>query len=142
MTVAEKGVMTSRERVLAVARGMPADRVPVMYWLNPHATCRLMAEYRPGQSPVANFLARGLWRRFIEGGEFDAGVWTRALPLLFEEYGNGRYVLELGADISIQSPELVSPSHFIGSVGRGTGGSEFGGLSGAAWLWEVSTWIR
>jgi uroporphyrinogen-III decarboxylase len=121
MTVAEKGVMTSRERVLAVARGMPADRVPVMYWLNPHATCRLMAEYRPGQSPVANFLARGLWRRFIEGGEFDAGVWTRALPLLFEEYGNGRYVLELGADISIQSPELVSPSHFIGSVRKRDG---------------------
>jgi len=111
-----KEPMTPRERVLAVAKGLPVDRTPVMYWLNPHTTCRLLAEYRPGRNHVARLLASYLWRRFIQGGEFDAPELVRALPLLFEEYGNGTYVLELGADVSIQSPALISPINFIGSI--------------------------
>lgn len=119
---AERGeAMTSRERMLAVARGLPADRVPVMYWLNPHTTCRLLAQYRPGQSRVASFLARRLWKRFLRDGQFQAGEWTRVMPFLFEEYGNGAYALELGADISIQSPELLSPPSFIGSLRKRNG---------------------
>jgi hypothetical protein len=43
------------------------------------------------------------------------------MPLLFEEYGNGRYALELGADVSIQSPELLSPPSFIGSLRKRNG---------------------
>lgn len=113
--------MTSRERVLAAIKGQSIDRVPVMYWLNPHATCRLMAEHQPGHSRAINMLARLLWKRFTRGGEFDAGAWTRAAPLLLEEYGNGRYVLELGADVAILSPELISPTSFIGSVRRDNG---------------------
>jgi hypothetical protein len=113
--------MTSRERVLAAVKGQPVDRVPVFFWLNPHATCRMMAEYQPASSKVANLLARTLWKRFKHQGEQEAGEWTRALPLLFEEYGNGRYVLSLGADVSIQSPELTSPRAFLGSVRKRNG---------------------
>ena len=104
---ASEYTMTSRERVLAAIGGRPVDRVPVMYWLNPHTTCRLMAEQQPGHSRAASLLARVLWKRFAQGGELDAGAWTRAAPFLLEEYGNGQYVLDLGADVAILSPELI-----------------------------------
>ena len=113
--------MTSRERVLAVASGSPTDRMPVMYWLNAHMTCRLLAQYQPGGSRIATFLARHLWQRFLRDGEFRAGEWTRAAPLLFEEYGNGPYALELGSDVCILSPELLSPSSFISSLRKKAG---------------------
>jgi uroporphyrinogen-III decarboxylase len=113
--------MTSRERVLAAIGGRPVDRVPVMYWLNPHTTCRLMAEQQPGRSRAASLLARLLWKRFAGGGELNAGPWTRAAPFLLEEYGNGPYVLALGADVAILSPELISPSSFVRSVRRDNG---------------------
>ncbi len=121
MATSERASMTSRERALAAARGLPVDRVPVMYWLNPHTTCRLMAEHRPGRSRAANWLARLLWQRFVRGGCLEAGEWARALPLLFEQHGNGSYVLDLGADVSIQSPELSSASGFLGSIRRQNG---------------------
>jgi hypothetical protein len=127
MKASTKQTMTSRERVLAVAQGLPVDRVPVMYWLNPHTTCRLVADYRPGGSRFANLVAHTLWKRFLAHGEFDAGEITRALPLLFEEYGNGQYVLELGADVSIQSPELSSPTSFAGSIRKENGHIRFRG---------------
>jgi uroporphyrinogen-III decarboxylase len=119
--------MTSRERGLAALRGLPVDRVPVFYWLNPHATCRMIAEYQPARSGVANWFGRHLWRRFKRQGGLDAGEWTRALPLVMEEYGNGRYALELGADVSIQSPELSSPTAFITSVRKRGGRLTFKG---------------
>jgi uroporphyrinogen-III decarboxylase len=68
-----------------------------------------------------NSLAGYLWKRFRQGGEFDAGAWTRVAPLLLEEYGNGRYVLELGADVAILSPELISPTSFAGSIRKKNG---------------------
>jgi uroporphyrinogen-III decarboxylase len=131
MKGASKMPMTSRERIVAVAHGLPVDRVPVMYWLNPHTTCRLIAEYQPARDRIASFLARYLWKRFIEGGEFNASESARALPLLFEGYGNGDYVLELGADISIQSPELMSPINFIGKIRRDNGHIRFRGPLGS-----------
>lgn len=118
---ASQHTMTSRERVLAAIGGRPVDRVPVMYWLNPHTTCRLMAEQQPGRNRATSLLARVLWRRFTQGGELDAGPWTRAAPFLLEEYGNGQYVLTLGADVAILSPEIISPSSFIRSVRRDNG---------------------
>jgi uroporphyrinogen-III decarboxylase len=118
---ARSTTMTSRERVLAAIQGQPVDRVPVMYWLNPHATCRLMAEVQPGQNFILNSLAGYLWKRFCQGGEFDAGPWTRVAPLLLEEYGNGPYVLELGADVAILSPEIISPTSFASSIRRKNG---------------------
>ena len=107
--------------MLAAIGGRPVDRVPVMYWLNPHTTCRMMAEQQRGPSRVASLLARILWKRFTRGGELEAGVWTRAAPLLLEEYGNGQYVLGLGADVAILSPEVISPSSFVRSVRRDNG---------------------
>lgn len=125
------GVMTSRKRVLAAIRGLPVDRVPVMYWLNPHTTCRLLSEYRPGVNKTANFLARLLWGRFRRGGELDAGQWTRGLPLLFEEYGNQEYALELGADVAILSPALSSPTHMLRTLRRRNGRLSFVGPLGS-----------
>jgi len=122
--------MTPRERVLAAIRGDPTDRVPVMYWLNPHAACRLLAEYQPGRSRVATALARALWRRFTRQGGLDAGRWTRVAPLLLEEYGNGSYVLELGADIAILSPETISPPSFITSIRKEGGRLSVRGVLG------------
>jgi len=110
--------MTPRERVLAAVKGLPVDRVPVMYWLNPHMACRLLAEYRPGGDRMANALARMLWRRYVRGGGLNAGELTRAMPLLFEQYGNGPYALELGADLAIQSPDLTSAGSFLSGVRR------------------------
>jgi uroporphyrinogen decarboxylase len=96
------GKMTSRERVHAAARGLPVDRVPVMYYFNPHLTCRLMAEMQPGLRRFPNWLAGYLWARFSRGGGLAApGLW-RALPHLLNEYGNSVYALELGADIALQ----------------------------------------
>jgi uroporphyrinogen decarboxylase len=101
---AMRGVeMTSRERVLAAVRGLPVDRVPVMYWLNPHMGCRLIADYRPAPSPKATALGRLLWRRFQGGGEMDAGEWTRALPNVLMGYGNGPYLVTLGSDLAFAS---------------------------------------
>ncbi len=92
--------MTSRERVLACLKGLPTDRVPVMYWLNPHAAVRLMAEFQPANSKIWNFVGRWLWKKFAGGGEFDAKEIWRALPLLYTLYANNDYALELGADMA------------------------------------------
>jgi len=110
--------MSSRERVLAAVRGLPVDRVPVMYWLNSHLACRLVAEHPRGGNGIARFLARRLWRGFVRRGGIAAGEWSRALPLLLDEYGNSEYALALGADICVLSPGVVSPSAFVRSIRR------------------------
>lgn len=95
--------MTPRERVLATAKGLPVDQVPVMYWLNPHMDCQLMADYKPARSRKMNWLGRTLWRRFKVHGELDAGEWTRALPNLLIGYANGHYLVRLGSDLAFAS---------------------------------------
>jgi uroporphyrinogen-III decarboxylase len=97
-----KQAMSSRERVKAAVKGLPVDRVPVMYWLNPHAACRMMAELQPGQSRGWDLLARRCWKKFS-----SPGGWPRlsedtrnALPLLLQFYANSDYLLELGADLA------------------------------------------
>lgn len=95
-----KNSMTSRERVLAAVKGLPVDRVPVMYWINPHAACRMMSTLRPGKSRAWNFLARRFWKRFSEqSGPFSEET-RAALPLLLQLYANSDYLLELGADMA------------------------------------------
>ncbi len=98
--------MTSRERVHAAAKGLPFDRIPVLYYLNPHLACRLIADFYPTRSRFWRLIAPRWWRRFVEGGELHAGEWARTLPLLLTEYANGRYALELGADLAFQSTGL------------------------------------
>ena len=56
--------MTSRERVRATVQGLPVDRVPVMTWLNPHAACRMMAEFRPARDERRNAACRSAWEDF------------------------------------------------------------------------------
>ena len=42
--------MTSRERVKAAMKGLPHDRVPIFYWLNPHAAAKLMTTVQPAKN--------------------------------------------------------------------------------------------
>ena len=100
--IPRQDTMTSRERVRAAVKGLPVDRVPVMYWLNPHAACRMMAEFQPGRSRAWNFLARSFWKRFSGGpGPLQLSEETRnALPLMLQLYANSDYLLELGADMA------------------------------------------
>lgn len=96
-----RGTMTPRERVRAAVRGLPVDRVPVMYWLNPHAACRLLADIEPGPSFFWNLLFTRMWRRFVAAGGADApGDIVRALPLTAQLYANADYALHLGADLA------------------------------------------
>ncbi len=95
-----KDEMTSRERVLATIEGKPVDRVPVMYWPNPHAALKLMAEYKPAKSRFWNFVASRMWKKFVKHGELDGPELWRALPLLYTLYAINEYALHLGADIA------------------------------------------
>lgn len=114
--------MTSRERVLAAVRGLPVDRVPVMYWLNPHMACRLMAEHEPARSPKANLIGRTLWQRFARGGGPAAGEWTRALPNILMGYGNGPYLAALGSDVAFASiGSLKRLGRMLGMIRRQNG---------------------
>lgn len=98
--------MTSRERVLAASRGLAVDRVPVFYWINAHAGCRLMARWCPGRSRVVTGLARFLWNRFEKpDGREIPEIW-RFLPLLFDVHSfnwANEYGLELGGDMMLVS---------------------------------------
>lgn len=95
-----KAGMSSRERVHAAAEGKPVDRVPVMYWLNPHAAARLIAEFQPARSRLGNWFGRRAWKRFKEGSGFYSEDTRNALPLLLQVYANSSYLLELGADLA------------------------------------------
>jgi len=92
--------MTSRERVLAAARGRPVDRVPVMYWINPHMACRMMESFTPAEDPKINRRGKFLWRRF-KRRELNGSVFWRGLPLLLTDYANAEYALQLGADMAL-----------------------------------------
>ncbi len=95
----KKEAMTSRERVLAAAKGQPVDRVPVMYWINPHAAARLIAEFYPAKSRFWNLFGRRSWKRFNRvRGRLPEDIRV-GLPLLLQVYANADYPVELGADI-------------------------------------------
>jgi uroporphyrinogen-III decarboxylase len=124
--------MTSRERVLAAAKGLPVDRIPVMYLLNAHLACKLMAEFQPPANPLTYYRARFLWNKFINGGGVNnpRELWRR-LPLKLEEDANRYYTLELGADISFSSIPLSSPlRRTFYDKGRYRYIDNFGGLHG------------
>jgi uroporphyrinogen decarboxylase len=92
--------MTSRERVLATIEGKPVDRIPVMYWHNPHAALKCMAEIQPTKSKLWNYIGTYLYKKFTQGGEMDAKEIWRALPLLYTIYAINTYSLELGGDMA------------------------------------------
>ena len=106
--------MTSRERVLAAARGEPVDRVPVMFWINPHMACRLMDDYQPVSDRRVNRWGRFLWRRFQRRGLDAAALW-RGLPLLLSDYANAEYALQLGADMGLTAAG-ANAGNFVKSI--------------------------
>jgi uroporphyrinogen-III decarboxylase len=94
--------MTSRERVIAAMKGRPQDRVPVFYWINPHAAGKLMSTLQPARDKTAHFMGTNLWKWFAKKG-FEGSDLQRGLPLLLDSYANSEYVLELGGDIALLS---------------------------------------
>jgi uroporphyrinogen-III decarboxylase len=92
--------MTSRERVHAAAKGQPVDRVPVFYLLNPHMACKMMSTHWPGKDKKQAAWGRLYWALFPKRKSFKGDDFLRGLPTLINGYGNGDYVLELGADIA------------------------------------------
>jgi uroporphyrinogen-III decarboxylase len=92
--------MTSRERVFAAVKGLPVDRVPVMYWFNPHAACRLMAEFFPAPGRIWNLVGKRAWKIFAKGSRLLNEEQRNALPLIIQIYANAEYPLALGADIA------------------------------------------
>lgn len=91
--------MTSRERVQATVRGLPVDRVPVMTWLNPHAGCRLIAEFQPASDEHGDATARLMWESFSQGNDTLTPDERVALPLLHAGFVNREYALDLGSDL-------------------------------------------
>jgi uroporphyrinogen-III decarboxylase len=96
----QKAEMTSRERVRATVEGLPVDRVPVMTWLNPHAGCRLIAEFQPASDPKRDADCRSAWKTFVQK-ESDLPEDSRAFgPLVYTRYLNREYALDLGSDLA------------------------------------------
>jgi uroporphyrinogen-III decarboxylase len=107
------GEMTPRERIRATVKGQPVDHVPYFIWLNPHAACKIMAEYRPSRNRWINTLGRFAWNRFVRNGEFDAPRIWRAMPLLLDYHSFNyadEYALELGSDVLLAV--AATPWHF------------------------------
>ena len=100
----KRTAMTSRERILAAGRGLPVDRLPVFYWLNPHACCKLMAEYQPYNNRFWNTTARFLWNRFHTNGEQNAPYLWRLAPLLLDGFAFAtiaEYAYQMGSDFAV-----------------------------------------
>ena len=96
--------MSPRERVRATVRGLPVDQVPVFLWINAHAGCRMMAEYRPSSHWHWNLAARASWLPFRRGG--PRHWFWRGLPLIFDihtfNWANA-YGADLGSDMIFAS---------------------------------------
>jgi uroporphyrinogen-III decarboxylase len=103
--------MTARERVRATVAGLPVDAVPVMTWLNPHAGCRLMAEFQPASDSTRDATGRRLWEQFSRGSASLSEEERAFAPLLYMGYVNQEYALDLGSD-------LVSVGLPIDDLGR------------------------
>jgi uroporphyrinogen decarboxylase len=92
--------MTSRERVSATVRGLPVDRVPVMTWLNPHAACRMIAEFHPATDEDHDAECRSLWEDFSKKrGNLPEDV-RAFLPILHTGFANREYALDIGSDLA------------------------------------------
>jgi hypothetical protein len=95
-----KSQMTSRQRVQATVAGLAVDRVPVMTWLNPHAGCRMMAEFQPATDEAGNATGRSMWESFSRGNDSLSAEERAFLPILHTNYVNREYALDLGSDLA------------------------------------------
>lgn len=99
-----KTTMTSRERFLAAGRGLPVDRMPIYYWLNPHCCCKLIAQYKPYDGFLGNMASRFMWNRFHKTGEMNAPFLWRFLPLVQDFFvfnTAAEYAFQLGSDMGM-----------------------------------------
>ncbi len=99
MVNAVKSQMTSRQRVQATVAGLPVDRVPVMTWLNPHAGCRMMAEFQPATDAQGNAVGRRMWQDFSQGNSSLTEEVRAFMPILHTRFVNREYALDLGSDL-------------------------------------------
>jgi len=108
-----KNQMTPRERIWATVKRQPVDHVPYFIRLNPHAACKVIAEYQPARSSFWNMLAKFAWKRFIKGGYFEAARIWRAMPLLLD-YHSFNYVCDYAAEVGSDMILAVAatPWHF------------------------------
>lgn len=98
--------MTSKERVLAAVTGKQVDRPPVFYWINAHAGCRLMAEYRPSKHMLRSRLATAFWNIYKNNKDRETKDLPRLLPLFYDIHSfnwANEYGVELGGDILLAS---------------------------------------
>lgn len=96
--------MTSRERFLAAGRGLPVDRIPVYYWLNPHGCCKLIARYQNYKGWFWNTASHFIWNRFHNNGELNASFLWRLLPLGLDYFVfniAAEYAFQLGSDMGM-----------------------------------------
>lgn len=96
--------MTSRERFLAASRGLPVDRMPVFYWLNPHGCCKLIARYQNYKGWLWNIGGHLMWALFHKTGELNAPYLFRLMPLGMEFYTfnvAAEYAFQLGSDMGM-----------------------------------------
>ena len=111
--------MTSRERVRATVQGLPVDRVPVMTWLNPHAACRMMAEFHPATDQVRNGACRSAWEDFSKKRGSLPEDLRAFMPLLYSGFANREYALDIGSDLAaLGIPRATVDLDFIASGER------------------------
>ena len=105
MSESHKAQMSSRERVHAAVKGLPIDRAPFLIWINSHAGCKMISEFKPSRHPLWNSLARFFWNRLKAGGDNPSQL-RRTLPMYFDvhtfNWANA-YALELGSDMALAS---------------------------------------
>lgn len=102
----KKEAMTSKERVRAAVYGKPVDRPPLFYWINSHAGCRMIAEFRPSRDPLRNATSAAMWRSFKKHSEDESKDLPRLLPLFHDIHAlnwANEYGVELGSDILLAS---------------------------------------
>jgi uroporphyrinogen-III decarboxylase len=110
--------MTSRERVQATVRGLPVDRIPVMTWLNPHAACRMMAEFQPATDEARNAACRSLWEDFSKKrGGLPEDV-RAFMPILYTGFANREYALDIGSDLAALGIAIEDIGEKISSDGE------------------------
>lgn len=100
----KKEAMTSRERFLAAGRGLPVDRLPVFYWLNPHGCCKLIAQYQDYQDWFWNTAGHLMWTLFHKTGDLDSPYLIRLMPLGMEFYSfnvGAEYAFQIGSDLGM-----------------------------------------
>lgn len=88
--------MTRRERVLNAIERKEVDRVPLMLWLEPHATLKIANFIKPPKSIFTRVAMKSLSKisPYLPTKEMRNGA--PLLAYLFQQ----EYLLELGADVA------------------------------------------